>query len=114
MVEELEPFEGWSQGSFRVQLSANTYDCGLFQSLHFSCRHALAICAVTNKKLCPEWYKTWLRPNPAMRRKVTRRPIFTRFCNEMDKAKRQEKQCGLCKQTGHTRRDYPNQPTEHT
>ncbi|XP_016206985.1 uncharacterized protein LOC107647424 [Arachis ipaensis] len=38
VMEELEPFECWSQGSFRVRLSAGTCDCGLFQSLHYSCR----------------------------------------------------------------------------
>ncbi|RYQ96318.1 hypothetical protein Ahy_B08g092029 [Arachis hypogaea] len=44
VVEELEPFEGWSQGLFCVRLTAGTCDCGLFQSLHFPCRHALYLC----------------------------------------------------------------------
>ncbi|RYR14687.1 hypothetical protein Ahy_B04g071352 [Arachis hypogaea] len=39
VVEELEPFKGWSQGSFHVRLMQGTCDCGLFQSLHFPCRH---------------------------------------------------------------------------
>ncbi|RYR56692.1 hypothetical protein Ahy_A05g022382 [Arachis hypogaea] len=50
LVEELEPFEGWSHGSFCVHLRAGMYDCGLFQSLHFSCRHALASYAVASVK----------------------------------------------------------------
>ncbi|RYR25441.1 hypothetical protein Ahy_B02g059190 [Arachis hypogaea] len=53
LVEELEPFEGWSQGSFRVRLVAGTCDCGLFQSLHYPCRHALAACAVVSIKWAP-------------------------------------------------------------
>ncbi|RYR73726.1 hypothetical protein Ahy_A02g008210 [Arachis hypogaea] len=105
LVEELEPVEGWLQGSFRVRLTAGTCDCGFFQSLHFSCCHALASCAIgsyvhpiymqqavfkvyksdflpiANEKLWPEWYGTRLRPNPAMRRKCTGRPISTKFCN---------------------------------
>ncbi|RYQ82102.1 hypothetical protein Ahy_B10g100690 [Arachis hypogaea] len=65
---------------------------------------------ILDKKLWPEWYEIWLRPNPTMRRKATGRLVSTRFRNEMDEAKRQEKQCGLCKQTGHTRRGYPIKP----
>ncbi|RYR74142.1 hypothetical protein Ahy_A02g008767 [Arachis hypogaea] len=41
VMEELEPFEGWSQGSFRVRLAAGMCDCGLFQSLHYPCCHVL-------------------------------------------------------------------------
>ncbi|RYR79932.1 hypothetical protein Ahy_A01g004724 [Arachis hypogaea] len=37
VVEELEPFEYWSQDSFRVRLTVNKCDCRLFQSLHFPC-----------------------------------------------------------------------------
>ncbi|XP_072064224.1 uncharacterized protein [Arachis hypogaea] len=48
VVEVLEPFESWYQGSFRVRLTVGTYDCGLFQSLHFPCRHALTACAAAS------------------------------------------------------------------
>ncbi|RYR78235.1 hypothetical protein Ahy_A01g002972 [Arachis hypogaea] len=48
VVAEQEPFEGWSQGSFRVWLLDGTCDCGLFQTLHYPCRHALAECAAAS------------------------------------------------------------------
>ncbi|XP_057720249.1 uncharacterized protein LOC130934725 [Arachis stenosperma] len=119
VVKELNPFEGWSQGSFRIWLSAGTCDCDLFQSLNFSCHHALAACTATSvewgtyihpikqevmfkvyeaklppildKKLWLEWYGTLLHPNPSIRRGATGRSIFTRFRIEMDKGKCQEK-----------------------
>ncbi|RYR35197.1 hypothetical protein Ahy_A10g050329 [Arachis hypogaea] len=56
-----------------------------------------------DKKLWLEWYRTRLRLNLAMCRKSTGRPIFTKFCNKMDECEHQEKWCGLCRQTGHTR-----------
>ncbi|XP_029145252.1 uncharacterized protein [Arachis hypogaea] len=92
VVEELEPFEGWSQGSFRVWLSEGTCDCGLFQFLYYPCRHALAGCVaasiewapyvhpvykqeavfkvyemefslISDKSLWPEWYGTSIFPS---------------------------------------------------
>ncbi|RYQ99143.1 hypothetical protein Ahy_B07g087025 [Arachis hypogaea] len=140
-VEDLEPFEGWSQGSYRVRLTVGTCDCDLFQSLHFSCRHPLVACATTNvkwgsyvhpvymqhvvfkvyeadsllipdKKLWPEWYGTQLCPNPAMHRKSTGRLVFTRFRNEMDEGEHQEKMCGLYRKTSHIRKSCPNQPMD--
>ncbi|RYQ94466.1 hypothetical protein Ahy_B08g089380 [Arachis hypogaea] len=53
VVEELEPFEGWGQGSFRVRLSEGTCDCVLFQSLHYPCRHALAGCTTASIEWVP-------------------------------------------------------------
>ncbi|RYR44289.1 hypothetical protein Ahy_A08g040643 [Arachis hypogaea] len=123
-VEELEPLESWSLGSFRVRLSARTCDCGIFQSLHFPCCHALAACAaasiewgryvhpvykqenvfkmyevkfppIPDKKLWPEWYGTHLHPNPAMRQKATERLVSMKFQNEMDEVERVEKRCGM-------------------
>ncbi|RYQ84595.1 hypothetical protein Ahy_B10g104026 [Arachis hypogaea] len=67
--------------------------------------------SILDKKLWPEWYGTRVYLNPNMRKKATGRPVSTRFCNEMDDGGRQEKKCGLCRQTGHTRRGCPNQPT---
>ncbi|RYR02537.1 hypothetical protein Ahy_B06g081335 [Arachis hypogaea] len=127
VVEELESFESWSQ--------AGTCDCGLFQSLYYPCRYALARCAVASiewtpyvhpfygqetvfkvyeiefllipdESLWPEW--ALLRPNPLMCRKATGRPISIRFKNDMDEVERQEKRCGLFKQVGHTRKGCPN------
>ncbi|QHN96932.1 uncharacterized protein DS421_18g623060 [Arachis hypogaea] len=48
VVDKLEPFECCSQGSFCVRLAVGTCDSGLFQSLHFSGRHALAACATVS------------------------------------------------------------------
>ncbi|RYR46130.1 hypothetical protein Ahy_A07g031889 [Arachis hypogaea] len=53
VVEELEPFEGWERGSFHVWLSDGTCDCGLFQSLHYLCRHTLAGCATASIEWVP-------------------------------------------------------------
>ncbi|XP_016200005.1 uncharacterized protein LOC107641011 [Arachis ipaensis] len=140
VVEELESFEGWSQGSFRVRLSEGTYDCGLFQSLHYPCRHALAGCATVSIEWAPyvhpiyiqeavfkvyemefppipdellwaEWHGTMLCSNPVMCWKATGRPVSTRFRNDMDEVEQHEKWCDLCRQVGHSRRGYPNQPT---
>ncbi|XP_015966619.1 uncharacterized protein LOC107490357 [Arachis duranensis] len=101
VVEELESFMGWSQGSFCVSLSAGTCDCGFFQSLHYPCCHALAGCAaasielapyvhpiyrqeavfkvyemefppIPDESLWPECYGTMLYPNPLMCQKTTR------------------------------------------
>ncbi|RYR21355.1 hypothetical protein Ahy_B03g066645 [Arachis hypogaea] len=113
VVDELEPFKGWGHDSFRVRLSEGTCDCGLFQSLHYPCRHALAGCTTTSIEWAPyvhpvyrqeamfkvyevkfppipdeslwlEWHGTMMRPNPAMRGKATGRPVSTRFRNDMD------------------------------
>ncbi|XP_057734863.1 uncharacterized protein LOC130950382 [Arachis stenosperma] len=139
VVAELEPFDGWGGGSFCVTLSDGTYDCGLFQSLYYLCRHALAGCAAASIEWAPyvhqvykqeavfkvyeieffpipneswaEWHGTMLRPNPVMRRKATGRPVSTRFRNDMEETERHEKRCGLCRQVGHSRKGCPNQPT---
>ncbi|XP_057740396.1 uncharacterized protein LOC130957570 [Arachis stenosperma] len=47
-VEEMEPVDGWSQTSYWVHMTERTCDCGLFQSLHFPCQHALAACAAAS------------------------------------------------------------------
>ncbi|KAL4397150.1 hypothetical protein AHAS_Ahas01G0163100 [Arachis hypogaea] len=106
VVEELDSFECWSQGSFRVWLAASTCYCGLFQSLHYPCRHALAAYAaasiewapyvhsiyrqevvllkvyemefpsISDKALWSEWHGTLLHPNPIMYRKATGRLVW--------------------------------------
>ncbi|RYQ94848.1 hypothetical protein Ahy_B08g089802 [Arachis hypogaea] len=136
VVEELEPLESWSLGSFRVWLSARTCDCGIFSLFIFRVVMHLQlvplqvlmgeICSsglqakkrlqefppIPDKKLWPEWYGTRLHPNPAIRQKATKRSVFMKFQNEMDEVVRAEKRCGLCRQLGHTRRGCPNQPVE--
>ncbi|XP_016192748.1 uncharacterized protein LOC107633656 [Arachis ipaensis] len=140
VVEELDLFEGWGEGSFRVWLSDGTCDCSLFQSLHYPCCHALVVCATTSiewaqyvhsvykqeavfkvyemeffpipdESMWAEWHGTRLCPNPVMRRKATGSPVSTRFRNDMDETEQHEKLCDLCRQYGHTRRGCPNQPT---
>ncbi|RYR36401.1 hypothetical protein Ahy_A09g041358 [Arachis hypogaea] len=117
IVEELESLEGWGHGCFRVRLSEGTCDCRLFQSLNYPCQHALAGCAAASIRWAPyvhpvysqkavfkvyemefppipdeslwaEWHGTMLHPNPAMRRKAIRRPVSTRFRNDMDDVER--------------------------
>ncbi|RYR57202.1 hypothetical protein Ahy_A05g022940 [Arachis hypogaea] len=53
VVEELEPFKSWSQGSFRVRLSVGTCECELFQSFHYPCFHALAGCTAASIEWSP-------------------------------------------------------------
>ncbi|RYR54364.1 hypothetical protein Ahy_A06g029621 [Arachis hypogaea] len=109
-------------------------------SLHYPCRHAVAGCTaasiewvpyvnpiyrqeavfkvyemefppIPNESLWSEWHGTMMCPNLTMRQKATRRPVSTRFRNDMDDVEHQEKRCALCRQVGHTRRGCPNQPT---
>ncbi|RYR63566.1 hypothetical protein Ahy_A04g021372 [Arachis hypogaea] len=49
-VEDMELVDGWSQTSYRVRLFERTCDYGLFQSLHYPCRHVLAACAAVSIK----------------------------------------------------------------
>ncbi|RYR07696.1 hypothetical protein Ahy_B05g075107 [Arachis hypogaea] len=87
-------------GSFCVRLSDDTCDYGLFPSLHYPCRHALAGCAAASIEWAPyvhpmykqevvfkvyemefppipdesmwaEWHETRLCPNPVMHWKAT-------------------------------------------
>ncbi|XP_072076601.1 uncharacterized protein [Arachis hypogaea] len=67
---------------------------------------------ILDEKLWPEWHGACLRPNPAMCRKATGRPIFTRFRSDIDEVDCQDKRCRLCRQTGHTRRGCLNQAIE--
>ncbi|RYR65206.1 hypothetical protein Ahy_A03g011168 isoform A [Arachis hypogaea] len=136
-LEETETVDGWSQTSYRVRMTEHTCDCGLFQSLHYPCRHALAACAAANiewgyfvdpmytmtsvfkvyerkfspipdEKMWHPWYGARLKPNSAMRKKASGRSVSTRIRNEMDAIERAEKRCGLCRREGHTRRRCPN------
>ncbi|RYQ79668.1 hypothetical protein Ahy_Scaffold2g107627 [Arachis hypogaea] len=75
LVEELEHFEGWSQGSFLVCLTTGTCNCSLFQSLHFPCRHVLSTCVmpqvlnVVHTSIQCTWSRSYLR---CMRRSFSR------------------------------------------
>ncbi|XP_029152475.1 uncharacterized protein [Arachis hypogaea] len=138
-VEEMELVDGWSQTSYRVRMTERTCDCVLFQSLHYPCRHALAACAaasiewghfvdplytmasvfkvyerefppIPDEKMWPPWYGARLKPNFAMRRKASGRPVSTRIWNEIDAIERAKKRCGLCHGEGHTRHGCPNAP----
>ncbi|RYQ98907.1 hypothetical protein Ahy_B07g086731 [Arachis hypogaea] len=61
LVEKLEPFNGWLQGSFRVRLTADTCDCGIFQSLHFPYRHPLASCAAASMEWGPYIHSVYMQ-----------------------------------------------------
>ncbi|RYR32853.1 hypothetical protein Ahy_A10g047380 [Arachis hypogaea] len=65
---------------------------------------------ISDKKMWPPWYGARLKPNSAMRRKASDRPVSTRIRNEMDAIERAEKRCGLCHGEGHTRRGCLNAP----
>ncbi|RYR15942.1 hypothetical protein Ahy_B04g072910 [Arachis hypogaea] len=131
-MEEVGPMEGWCQTSYRVCLNARICDCGLFQYLHYPCRHALAACAtasiewgnlvdpvykmasvfkvyemeflpIPDEKMWPTGYGARLKPNPIMQQKAMGRPVSTQLQNEMDVVERTEKRCGLCRREGRTR-----------
>ncbi|RYR10764.1 hypothetical protein Ahy_B05g079243 [Arachis hypogaea] len=87
-VEEMEPVDGWSQTSYRV--------------------YEREFLPIPDEKMWPPWYGACLKPNSAMRRKTSGRPISTWIRNEMDAIERAEKRCGLCRGEGHTRRECPN------
>ncbi|RYQ91827.1 hypothetical protein S83_066865 [Arachis hypogaea] len=120
-------------------MTESTCDCGLFQSLHYPCRHALVACAavsiewghfvdpmytmasvfkvyesefllILDEKMWPPWYGARLKPNSAMRKKASSKPVSARIQNEMDAIERAEKRCRLCRGEGHTRRGCPNSP----
>ncbi|XLS78810.1 hypothetical protein HN51_063035, partial [Arachis hypogaea] len=63
---------------------------------------------IPDEKMWPSWYGARLKPNSAMRRKASGRPVSTRIWNEMDAIERAEKRCGLCCGEGHTRRGCSN------
>ena len=66
--------------------------------------------AIANANYWPEYNGPRIRPYPQLRRAVEGRPVSTRIRNEMDAVElRPSKQCGLCKQEGHTRRRCPTQ-----
>nr|XP_025666238.1 uncharacterized protein LOC112764688 [Arachis hypogaea] len=117
-VAETTPTANFSLGTYRVSLRDCTCDCGYFQALHYPCCHAIACCAqsrldwatyvhevYTMKGLWPPYAGPTIIPDPNMRRAREGRSRSTRIRNTMDEADPSRlKRCGLCKQTGHTRR----------
>ncbi|XP_057745423.1 uncharacterized protein LOC130963310 [Arachis stenosperma] len=123
------------QSRFRVNLQFHRCDCGYFQALHYPCAHALAACAyarlewqqyvdlvyriesvfrvyemefqpMPDEDMWPPYEGPRVCPNPLLRRTLEGRPMTTRIRNEMDEVEPGlGKRCGLCRQTGHTRRD---------
>ncbi|RYR63067.1 hypothetical protein Ahy_A04g020857 [Arachis hypogaea] len=118
-------------------MTEHTCDYGLFQSLYYPCRHALATCAtssiewgyfvdpvytmtsvfkvyereflsIPDEKMWPPCYGARLKPNSAFRRKASGGPVSTQIWNEMDAIERVEKKCGLCHGEGHNRRGCSN------
>ncbi|XP_015950053.1 uncharacterized protein LOC107474921 [Arachis duranensis] len=126
------------QSRFRVNLQFRRCDCGYFQALHYPCAHALAACAyarlewqqyvdlvyrvesvfrvyemefqpMPDEDMWPPYEGPRVRPNPLLRRTLEGCPVTTRIRNEMDEVEPGLcKRCGLCRQTGLTRRHCPN------
>ncbi|XP_072078163.1 uncharacterized protein [Arachis hypogaea] len=47
-VDETKLLEEWSQISCPIRLNMQQCDCGVFQDLHYPCRHALAACSAAS------------------------------------------------------------------
>ncbi|KAL1291417.1 hypothetical protein AAHE18_20G199200 [Arachis hypogaea] len=136
-IAEMTATGNFSLGTYRVFLRDRTCDCGYFQTLHYPCCHAIACCAHSRldwatyvhevytitevfnvyrmgflppipKGLWPPYNSPTVVPDPNMRRVREGRPRYTRICNTMDEADTtRPKRCGLCRQTGYTRRSCP-------
>ncbi|XP_016178188.1 uncharacterized protein LOC107620565 [Arachis ipaensis] len=135
-VAETTPTGNFSLGSYRVSLKDHRCDCGHFQALHYPCCHAIACCAYSRlnwasyvhevyrmsevfnvykegflppipEGLWPPYAGPTIIPDPNMRRAKEGRPKATRIRGSMDQSQEnQPKRCGLCRQPGHTRRNY--------
>ncbi|XP_029154665.1 uncharacterized protein [Arachis hypogaea] len=136
-VAETTPTGNFSLGTYRVSLRDCTCDCGYFQALHYPCCHSIACCAQSRldwatyvhevytmskvfsvyrmgflppipESLWPPYANPTIIPDPNMRRDREGRLRSTRIHNTMDEADTgRRKRCGLCRQTGHTRRTCP-------
>nr|XP_025692799.1 uncharacterized protein LOC112795056 [Arachis hypogaea] len=134
-VAETTPTGSFSLDSYRVSLKDHRCDCGHFQALHYPCCHAIACCAYSRlnwasyvhevyhmsevfnvykqgffppipEGLWPPYAGPTIIPDPNMRRAKEGRPKATRIRGSMDQSQEnQPKRCGLCSQTGHTRRN---------
>ncbi|XP_025692577.1 uncharacterized protein [Arachis hypogaea] len=133
-VAETTPTGNFTLGSYRVSLKDQTCDCGHFQVLHYPCCHAIACCAYSRlnwasyvhevyrmsevfevyklgfvppipEGLWPPYAGPTVIPDPNMRRAKEGHPRATRIRGSMDRtADNLPKQCGLCRQPGHTKR----------
>ncbi|XP_025703925.1 uncharacterized protein [Arachis hypogaea] len=109
VVEELEPFE--VAGCTAASIEWVPYVNPIYRQEAVFKVYEMEFPPIPNESLWSEWHGTMMCPNLTMRQKATRRPVSTRFRNDMDDVEHQEKRCALCRQVGHTRRGCPNQPT---
>ncbi|RYR33067.1 hypothetical protein Ahy_A10g047618 [Arachis hypogaea] len=65
---------------------------------------------IPDENMWPPWYCASLKPNSAMRRKASGRPVSPWIRNEIDAIECAEKRCGLCRGEGYTRRGSSNAP----
>ncbi|XP_016195331.1 uncharacterized protein LOC107636326 [Arachis ipaensis] len=133
-VEELVAVPRSRQQNYQVLLDECKCDCGYFQALYIPRRHVLAACSharldwrrfvhpvyriesVFNIYILefrpighvddwPSYDGPRIRPNPRTMRVKRGRPVSSRIRKNMDDVEHNgEKRCGLCRQSGHTRR----------
>ncbi|XP_057719828.1 uncharacterized protein LOC130934258 [Arachis stenosperma] len=133
-VEELAAVPGSRQQNYQVLLDERKCDCGYFQALHIHCRHVLAACSharldwkrfvhpvyhmesvfniyrsefrpIGHEDDWPSYDGPRIHPKHQTMRVQRGRPVSSRIRNNMDDVKHNgEKQCGLCRQSRHTRR----------
>jgi hypothetical protein len=138
--ETIDHKEGLPKGEYKVDLQNKWCDCGKFQALHLPCSHVIAACSsfshdykslvhekfrnesvysaynihfdvVHHQQYWPIYQGVKLVHNPVMRRAKKGRPAITRIRTEMDVEERTARKCGICRMTGHSRKNCIN--TDH-
>jgi len=134
--ETVDHKEGRPKGTFKVDLHAEWCDCGKFQAFHMPCSHVIAACSSVNhdyRRYIHQVYSSdhvfnvyntrfeviqhpsyWipyegeiLCHDETMRRVKKGRPNSTRIMTEMDAVERNPRKCGMCRETGHSRKNCP-------
>jgi hypothetical protein len=138
--ETIDHREGLPMGEYKVDLRSKWCDCGKFRALHLPCSHVIAACSsfsydyktfvdhkftnecvysvynihfdvVHHQQYWPTYVGSKVVPDSAMRRAKKGRPPITRIRTEMDVVENEGRKCGICRMTGHSRKNCIN--TEH-